>query len=41
MVLFNEVKKTFKKHECILLMTEEEFNLNPRKNKDKYKYTAK
>jgi hypothetical protein len=40
MVLFNEVKKTFKKHGCILLMTEEEFNLTPRKVSENYKYTA-
>ena len=40
MVTYNEVKETFKKHGCELLMSEEDFNLEPRKAHDKYKYTA-
>jgi len=40
MVLFNEVKEEFEKHNCKLLMTEEEFNQKTRTTKEKYKYTA-
>jgi len=40
MVLFNEVKEEFEKHNCKLLMTEEEFNIKPRITNEKYNYTA-
>ena len=40
MVKYNEVKNTFKEHNCKLLMTEEEFNLKPRKTNEKYPYIA-
>ena len=40
MVKYNDVKKEFVKHKCELLMSEEEFNLEPRKVKEKYNYTA-
>ena len=40
MVSFNDVNDKFKEHGCILLMTEEDFNLESRKTTDKYNYTA-
>ena len=40
MVKYNEVKETFEKHNCQLLMSEEEFNLKPRKVFEIYKYIA-
>ena len=41
MVSFNDVKAEFVKHGCILLMSEEEFNIKKsRTTKEKYKYTA-
>ena len=40
MVKYNYVKEIFVKHNCELLMSEEEFNLEPRKSHDKYKYIA-
>ena len=39
-VTYNEVKTTFEERGCKLLMTEDEFNLKPRKVKEKYKYIA-
>jgi len=40
MVTYNEVKEEFEKHNCKLLMTEDEFNLKKRYVKEKYKYIA-
>ena len=40
MVSFDDVKKKFEKHNCILLMSEEEFNEKPRIIKENYNYTA-
>ena len=40
MVKYNELNETFKKHNCQLLMTKEEFNLKPRKVFEIYKYIA-
>ena len=40
MVKYNEVKEVFENWGCILLMSEEEFDLEPRITKEKYKYTA-
>jgi len=40
MVTFNEVKEEFEKHNCKLLMTEDEFNQKPRYVKEKYPYIA-
>ena len=40
MVKYNEVKETFEKHKCQLLMTEEEFNQKKRYVREKYKYIA-
>ena len=38
---YNDVKTEFDKHNCILLMSEEEFNqLLRRRTNEKYKYTA-
>ena len=40
MVKYNEVKETFEKHNCKLLMTEEKFNQKNRTVSEKYKYIA-
>ena len=37
---YNDFKNEFEKHNCILLMTEEEFNVKPRTTNEKYKYIA-
>jgi len=39
-VTYNEVKEEFEKHNCKLLMTEEEFNLKKRRTNENYKYIA-
>ena len=39
-IKYIEIKKEFEKHNCILLMTEEEFNQESRTVSEKYKYTA-
>ena len=40
MVKYNDVNDKFKEHGCILLMTEEVFNMEKRSVMEKYKYTA-